>query len=88
MELRQDRLTTAILKLDPSHPGDPALSRPERLSAAIRELMWAGEPVAYASPVESPEADDLATVTAEEFFELKPAHGDDGSMLTVEVRAR
>jgi hypothetical protein len=29
---------------------------------------------AYDSPVESPEADDLATVPAEEFFEAKPAH--------------
>jgi transcriptional regulator with XRE-family HTH domain len=64
---------TAILELDPPHPGDAALSRPARLSAAIRELVWSGEPAAYPSPVESPEADDLATVTAAEFFEDMPA---------------
>jgi transcriptional regulator with XRE-family HTH domain len=64
---------TALLEPDPPHPGDPTLSRAARLSAAIRELMWVGEPRNYASPVESGEADDLSTVAADEFFEDMPA---------------
>jgi transcriptional regulator with XRE-family HTH domain len=62
----------ALLEPDPPHPGDASLSRSARLSAAIRELMWAAEPRTYASPVESSDADDLSTVSADEFFEDMP----------------
>jgi len=64
---------TAILEPDVPHPGDATLSRAARLSAAIRELMWSGEPVAYASPVDSREPDDMATLPADEFFADMPA---------------
>jgi transcriptional regulator with XRE-family HTH domain len=64
---------TAILEPDVPHPGDATLSRVARLSAAIRELMWSGEPVAHASPVDSREADDMATLPADEFFADMPA---------------
>jgi transcriptional regulator with XRE-family HTH domain len=64
---------TALLEPEPPHPGDPTLSRAARLSAAIRELVWSVEPGAYPSPVDSAEADDLATVAADEFFEDMPA---------------
>lgn len=64
---------TAILEPDPPYPGDATLSRPARLSAAIRELIWSVEPGAYPSPVESAAADDVATVAAGEFFEDMPA---------------
>jgi len=64
---------TAILEPDLPHPGDATLSRAARLSAAIRELMWSGAPVAYASPVDSAEVDDIATLPADEFFADMPA---------------
>jgi transcriptional regulator with XRE-family HTH domain len=63
----------AILEPDVPHPGDATLSRAARLSAAIREVMWSGGPAAYASPVESAEADDIATLTTDEFFADMPA---------------
>ena len=64
---------SAIIEPDVPHPGDATLSRTARLSAAIRSVMWSGGPVAYASPVETAEADDIATLAADEFFADMPA---------------
>jgi transcriptional regulator with XRE-family HTH domain len=64
---------TAILEPDVPHPGDSTLSRTARLSAAIRSVMWPGQPVAYPSPVETAEADDIAGLAADEFFADMPA---------------
>jgi transcriptional regulator with XRE-family HTH domain len=50
---------TAAELIEPGlpRPGDPAISRPDRLARAIREVMWGtAEPGDYPSPVES--ADD------------------------------
>jgi len=65
--------TAALLEPELPLPGDPAASREVRLSAAIREVMWSGQPVAYASPVEATEADDIAGVEPQEFFADMPA---------------
>ena len=64
---------TAIIEPDLPHPGDAALSRTARLSAAIRLVMWAGEPVAYPSPVDAVDADDIAALGTDEFFADMPA---------------
>jgi len=64
---------TAILEPDAPRPGDATLSRTARLSAAIRSVMWSGEPVACASPVVTAEADDIATLAADGFFADMPA---------------
>lgn len=65
--------TAALLEPELPYPGDPTASREARLSAAIRLVMWAGQPVAYASPVEATEADDIAGVEPQEFFADMPA---------------
>jgi transcriptional regulator with XRE-family HTH domain len=49
-------------------PGDPAVSRSDRLAHAIREVMWGtAAPQAYPSPVESPD-DPLAHAEPAGFF--------------------
>ena len=62
-----------LLEEDPTYPGDAARSRAERLSAAIREVMWSGESVRYVSPVESGPRDDVADIEPDEFFTGMPA---------------
>lgn len=64
---------SALLEPELAYPGDASLSRVARLSAAIREVMWPGAPVAYASPVEDAAPDDIATLTPGEFFADMPA---------------
>ncbi len=64
---------SALLEPELAHPGDASLSRAARLSAAIREVMWPGAPVAYASPVEDTAPDDIATLSPDEFFADMPA---------------
>lgn len=66
---------SALLEPDLAHPGDASLSRAARLSAAIREVMWPGVPVAYVSPVEDAvedAVDDIATLAPDEFFADMP----------------
>ncbi len=60
---------SALVEPGQSHPGDPAVSRSERLARAIRDVMWAGgvAPVPYPSPVESID-DSLAHVEPADFF--------------------
>lgn len=49
-------------------PGDPAVSRSDRLAHAIREVMWGtAAPGAYPSPVESSD-DPLARADPADFF--------------------
>ncbi len=64
---------SALLEPELAHPGDASLSRAARLSAAIREVMWPGAPVAYGSPVEDTEPDDIASLSPDEFFADMPA---------------
>ena len=64
---------TSIIEPELPHPGDATLSRTTRLSAAIRSVMWAGEPVAYPSPVDAGDADDIASLGSDEFFADMPA---------------
>lgn len=56
----------------PVHPGDTARTRPERLSAAVREVMWPGDAIRYPSPVETGERDEIADLTPDEFFDGMP----------------
>jgi transcriptional regulator with XRE-family HTH domain len=61
---------TAAELIEPAlpKPGDPAVSRSDRLAHAIREVMWGtAAPAAYPSPVESPD-DPLAHVEPADFF--------------------
>lgn len=67
---------STLLEPDLAYPGDESLSRGARLSAAIREVMWSGAPVPYASPVEHGEPDDLAALTPADFFAEMPAIDD------------
>lgn len=64
---------SALLEPELAHPGDASLSRAARLSAAIREVMWPGAPVAHASPVEDTAPDEVATLAPDEFFADMPA---------------
>ena len=59
---------SALLEPELAYPGDASLSRTARLSVAIREVMWPGVSVAYVSPVEDVVADDIATLSPDEFF--------------------
>lgn len=63
----------ALLEPELAYPGDASLSRTSRLSAAIREVMWPGVPVAYVSPVEDATPDDIATLSPDDFFSDMPA---------------
>lgn len=62
-----------LLEEQPVFPGDPSLSSAERLSAAIRDVMWAGQAAPYASPLEPGMRDDIADTTPDEFFAGMPA---------------
>ena len=62
-----------LLEPDRAHPGAASLSRASRLSAAIREVMWSGTPVAYPSPVEDALRDGIADVSPDDFFADMPA---------------
>ncbi len=68
--------TAALLEPELPHPGDPTISREARLSEAIREVMWSNDPAAYASPLETAEPDDIASLTPDEFFADMPAIDD------------
>ncbi len=62
-----------LIEADAARPGDPSITRAARLSTAVRGLMWSGRPAGYPSPVESREADSMATLPPEEFFADMPA---------------
>ena len=64
---------SALLDPGPAYPGDASLSRAARLSAAIRQVMWPATPIPYASPLEDTAPDDLASLSADEFFADMPA---------------
>jgi transcriptional regulator with XRE-family HTH domain len=59
---------------DPVHPGDAGQTRTARLSAAVREVMWprGATPYPYPSPVEAGGRDEIADLTADEFFSGMP----------------
>jgi transcriptional regulator with XRE-family HTH domain len=62
-----------ILEVDaPVHPGDAGQTRTARLSAAVREVMWPRGATPYPSPVESGGRDEIADLTADEFFSGMP----------------
>ena len=67
---------SALLEPELAYPGDATLSRGARLSAAIREVMWSGQAVPSASPLEGTEPDDLAATPPDEFFADMPAIDD------------
>jgi transcriptional regulator with XRE-family HTH domain len=62
-----------LLEEDPVYPGDVSRTRTERLSAAIREVMWPHGAVRYPSPVEAGGRDEIADLTPGEFFDGMPA---------------
>ena len=64
---------SALLEAELAYPGDASLSRTARLSAAIREVMWPATPMPYVSPVEDTAPDDVASLSADEFFADMPA---------------
>lgn len=57
---------------DPVYPGDAALARTDRLSAAIRDVMWPRDDRRYPSPVETDERDQVADLTPDQFFDSMP----------------
>ena len=59
---------SVLLEPEAPHPGDASMSREDRLSAAIRAVMWPAARVAYGSPVEAGERDDIADLSPDEFF--------------------
>jgi len=63
----------SLLEEEPVHPGDDSRSRTERLSAAIRDVMWARGASPYPSPVEAGGRDEIADLTPDEFFDGMPA---------------
>jgi transcriptional regulator with XRE-family HTH domain len=63
---------SALLEPELAYPGDASTSRAARLSAAIREVMWPAAPRPYASPVETGPPDDIASLSANEFFADMP----------------
>ena len=64
---------SALLDPGAAYPGDASLSRTARLSSAIREVMWPATPIPYASPLEGTAPDDVANLSADEFFSDMPA---------------
>jgi transcriptional regulator with XRE-family HTH domain len=64
---------SALLEPELAYPGDASLSRAARLSAAIREVMWPETPRRYLSPVEDGAPDEVASLSADEFFADMPA---------------
>jgi len=65
-----------LMEPEVPYPGDTAMTRPARLSTAIREVMWSGVSAAYASPVEMAEPDEISTAPSDEFFADMPAVDD------------
>ena len=63
-----------LLEDDPVHPGDAARTDTERLSAAIRDVMWVRQPIPYASPVDTGPRDDIADTAPDDFFTDMPPH--------------
>ncbi len=59
---------SVLLEREAPQPGDASLSREDRLSAAIRAVMRPAARVAYGSPVEAGERDDIADLSPDEFF--------------------
>lgn len=55
------------------YPGDIDRTRAERLSAAVRDVMWPREAIRYPSPVEAGERDEVADLTPDEFFDGMPS---------------
>lgn len=64
---------SVLLEEEPVYPGDGTRSRVERLSAAIRDVMWSGQPVPYRTPVEPGARDEIADLPPEDFFGDMPA---------------
>ena len=64
---------SALLEPELAYPGDTSRSRAARLSAAIREVMWPATPTPYISPAESTAPDEIASLSADEFFADMPA---------------
>ncbi|MFH1475330.1 MAG: hypothetical protein ABIG85_05665 [Chloroflexota bacterium] len=67
---------SALLEPELAHPGDSSLPRGARLSAAIREVMWAGTQAPYPSPLEQHGPDEIAAVPPDTFFADMPAIDD------------
>ena len=68
-----------LLEDEPVHPGDAARSRTDRLSAAIRDVMWVRQPTPYRSPVESGRRDGIAETAPDDFFaDMAPIDADRG----------
>lgn len=63
---------SVLLEPETPHPGDLSLSRVDRLSAAIRGVMWPSARVPYMSPVEHVARDDIADQSPGEFFADMP----------------
>jgi transcriptional regulator with XRE-family HTH domain len=63
---------SALLEPEFVYPGDASTTRAARLSAAIREVMWPKVPTPYVSPVETGAPDDIASLSAPEFFADMP----------------
>jgi transcriptional regulator with XRE-family HTH domain len=64
---------TVILEDEaPVYPGDADRTRTERLSAAVRDVMWRHGERRYPSPVEPGERDEIADLTPDEFFAGMP----------------
>ena len=61
-----------LLEDEPVYPGDDSLLRTERLSAAVRDVMWPRRVVRYPTPVETSGRDEIADLTPDEFFEHMP----------------
>ena len=60
--------TAELIEPAQAQPGDASISRSERLSRAVRQVMWAGAaPADYPSPVEAAD-DPLAHVEPADFF--------------------
>jgi transcriptional regulator with XRE-family HTH domain len=58
-----------LLEEDPVYPGDDSRPRTERLSAAIREVMWPHDPVRYPSPAEAGGRAEIADLTPGEIID-------------------
>ncbi len=64
---------TAILEDDtPVYPGETGRTRTERLSAAVRDVMWPRDERRYPTPVEPGDRDEIADLTPDEFFAGMP----------------
>ena len=69
----------SLLENDQPLPGDPSMTRTERLSLALRNLAQPVMPVAFVSPVERLERDEIAVEPPDEFFaHMALLHADRG----------